>query len=156
LLYFIKESNENAEFNSPTHQKSIRESHDNMTTSFQIDDFDNHLPSFFKLGKSNLGRPTIKAAHHIENQAKLVELYGNLSDQYSIIEVVDTADVNRGWFELAKHPKWLAYLKSNANEKCNVTAVYLNDKVILKAQKDIEPDTELCFNFKACGLDNEG
>jgi len=135
----------------------VRESHDNMTTSIQIDDFDNHLPSFFKLGKTNLGKPTIKAAHHIENQTKLVELYGSLSDQYSTIEVVDTSDANKGWFELAKHPKWLAYLKSNANEeKCNVTAVYSDEKVVLKAQRNIEPDTELCFSFKACGLDNEG
>lgn len=110
--------------------------------------------NYVTIGENKLGKTVLKANSYIEKETKLATLNGDLVDHNDenpgVIEIFDFDNNIKGWFELSSYPKWLNLIRYEENvDKCNVMAVYSNNQVLLKANKDIKPENELSFCFKA-------
>lgn len=117
------------------------------------------LPDQLKIEINKIGKSVVKSSNYIQKDSKVDVLEGHFSDNANFensLEIVDHDNETKGWFDLDKYPKWLSYLSTNENiEKCNLLAFYSSNQVTLKSIRDIEENTEVCFNFKV-RIENDG
>ncbi|CAF0772773.1 unnamed protein product [Brachionus calyciflorus] len=109
---------------------------------------DLQLPSLFKV-ENNI----VKSSAYVENDTKIESYDGNFSENSILsnsIEVLDSDQQTKGWFDFDKFPKWLSLVKkSDDADKINLYAIFVNNCLVFKACSDLEQDVEILFDFKA-------
>ena len=121
------------------------------------DQSDQRLPSSVRYEKSSR---KLFATHQIRKGSKIDALDGKLlendgggaeeSQPSNSLEVQLNDGAFSGWFSLDKRSQWIMNASSNESvDKCNLIALLVDDRCLsLIANRDIQPDGELVFNFK--------
>ncbi len=134
------------------------------------------LPNSLKLDENHRNQSNIlKSNCFISKGTKIIILNGVFVDKYQSdnclqvkinsnfiiftkilmfysFKIIDSQKTVIGWLEINELPEWMNYFKINQDNDdilFNISAVYSDNKISCIANNDIEPETELFFNYKA-------